>query len=278
MTDNSIVLKRIPSGREDIFADDSINVRSKRALMKFLRHVLQGETEDESTAGARSSSFEQVLKDEFHISGVLQQPLLALSLSPENAADTAEEFAVQRIARHMKSIGVFGPGFGSLLVKWGGLSEIAQASCRALAVGGGVYVLGREIKVIHSPQIEKDSTIEHSTSTVELSDGEKIETEWVVGGASDLPTEVLDATNSQLTRSARAVYIVSSSLDQLFSTTSDSGPPPAGIVVVFPGGPNPVDNSTTLGPTYLFVHSSDTGECPHGQCKSTFLLNQVPIP
>ena len=239
--------------------------------MKFLRHVLQGETEDESRAAPRSSSFEQALKDEFHISGSLQQPLLALSLSPENAADTAEEFAVRRIARHMKSIGIFGPGFGSLLVKWGGLSEIAQASCRALAVGGGVYVLGREIKAIHSSQSEKNPTAEQTNLTVELSDGEKIEAAWIAGGASDLPPEVLIPTNNQLTRSARAIHIVSSPLEQLFSTTSDSGPPPAGVVVVFPGGPSSVGDNTILGPTYLFVHSSDTGECPNGQCKSSFL-------
>ncbi len=35
------MLKKIPSGREDVFSDNTISTRDKRALMKFLRFVLQ---------------------------------------------------------------------------------------------------------------------------------------------------------------------------------------------------------------------------------------------
>ncbi|KAI5285043.1 Rab proteins geranylgeranyltransferase component A, partial [Ascosphaera aggregata] len=43
---------------------------------------------------------------------------------------------------------------------------------------------------------------------------------------------------------------------KLFPRTSEAGPLPAAAVVCVPGDP----------PVYLVVHSSDTGECPVGQC------------
>ena len=236
--------------------------------MKFLRYVMQRGSEEDSEPTVVSASFAELLKDEYHIPESLHQPLLALALSPDSPVNTPAEFALGRINRHMKSIGVFGPGFGSLIVKWGGLSEIAQASCRALAVGGGVYVLGQKIDDVKPLEVENASNTVSSKMTISFTNGDKIETDWLLGAASDLPTSILPSTTRETDRSARAIYVISSPLEYLFSNTSDSGPPPAGTVVVFPGTAHSGDGQTSTGPTYLFVHSSDTGECPKGQCRS----------
>ena len=271
---SSIALKKIPSGREDVFADDSINRRSKMALMKFLRHLMRNGSEDELAVPESTTdiaiparTFAETMATDFHLAEALYQPLLALALSPQAPSDTPAGFAMDRINRHIRSIGVFGPGFGSLIVKWGGLSEIAQASCRALAVGGGVYILGQGIEEVKPTSPPESSQEQSARLAVSLTNKEVVDTQWVVGGVSDVPDKLVQGDLERISKSARAIYVVSSPLDQLFAANSESGPPPAGILVVFPTAPSRIESGSTSGPIYLIIHSSDTGECPNGQCK-----------
>ncbi|KAL1970365.1 hypothetical protein VTN77DRAFT_5525 [Rasamsonia byssochlamydoides] len=262
--DVSARLHRIPSSREDIFADDSISVKAKRMLIKFLRNISHNPQDggDDSSASEEDLDlpFAEYLTSRFQVPSELHDPLLSLSLSQSSPQQTSARFAVPRIKRHLGSIGVFGPGFGSLLTKWGGGSEIAQVGCRALAVGGGVYVLNRDIQSVEVP----DDGSQETFLRLKLSDGESIRSKFVVGSRWDLPAEAErpELVNAKV---ARCITIVSSSLKSLFPATAEGGPIPAGTVVVFPGkelsggqGAEP--------PVYLLVHSSDTGECPDGQC------------
>jgi hypothetical protein len=67
--------------------------------------------------------------------------------------------------------------------------------------------------------------------------------------------------------------IVSSSLSHLFPPIAEEAPAPAAAVVVFPSGSLTLDSQAEeLPPVHVFVHSSDTGECPSGQCKFALLL------
>lgn len=254
-------LHRVPSSREDVFADDNISMKSKRTLMKLLRHISQPPQEDESAAEQEDLDlpFADYLTSRFHIPSELYDPLLSLSLSQWSPQQTPASYAVPRIKRHLASIGVFGPGFGGLHAKWGGGSEISQVGCRALAVGGGVYVLDRGIQSVTS----KDNL------ELQLSNGEPIRTKFVVGSPWDLPAETLKQQPA-CRKVARSISVVSSSLESLFPPTSEGGPIPAGAVVVFPG--NTLSAADDTPPVYLLVHSSDTGECPVGQSKSSFSL------
>ncbi len=134
-------LQKIPSSREDVFADQSIDLRSARSLMKFLKVAADTETQAESVSSWGSNPFPEYLTSQFKIADRLQSALLALTLSPTSPARTTTEYALPRIHRHLTSIGIFGPGFGAVIPKWGGLAEVAQVACRASAVGGGVYIL-----------------------------------------------------------------------------------------------------------------------------------------
>ncbi|KAJ8605274.1 hypothetical protein MRB53_041468 [Persea americana] len=139
-------LTRIPNGREDIFKDDASDLKAKRALMKFLRFVMHYEE---------------------HVTA--HGPLSALTFSARTPESTTVQVALPRIRQYLRSIGVFGPGFGAVFPKWGGLAEVGQVACRACAVGGGVYMLDKAI-----------STVERRAEDglqVELEDGVHLKTE-----------------------------------------------------------------------------------------------------
>ncbi|EEA26965.1 Rab proteins geranylgeranyltransferase component A [Talaromyces marneffei ATCC 18224] len=255
-------LRRVPSSREDIFADDAISMKAKRMLIRFLRNVNQPQQTEE---GAEQStiqedehiSLSEYLNIKFNAPSELHNPIHSLSLCQQSPHQTPTSLALPRIKRHLGSLGVFGPGFGSLVAKWGGGAEIAQVGCRALAVGGGVYVLGRGIESVDT---SRDDEGFHQLT---LSDGEKIRSRAVAGTFWDLP-ENAGSPSASTQKVARSISIVSSPLKLLFPVTAEGGPVPAGAVVLVPS--EALSDASDVAPVYLLVHSSETGECPDGQC------------
>ncbi|KAH8730613.1 hypothetical protein GQ44DRAFT_700584 [Phaeosphaeriaceae sp. PMI808] len=246
-------LLKVPNGREDVFQDHELDFKAKRALMKFLRFIGEYEEQAEIWEKHRQQPFPQFLAHQFKVPQALQHPLMALTLSPNTPDQTTTEYALPRIARHLRSIGVFGAGFGAVIPKWGGLAEITQVSCRACAVGGGVYVLG---KGICPSGVETFETTGSGTKLL-LKDGEAITARWIVGGTSSAAPEQFYC---------RSMSVISSALTPLFPPTPEEAPSPASAVVVFPSGSLSLDSTLeALPPVQILVHSSDTGECPAGQ-------------
>lgn len=261
-------LVRIPSSREEIFADEGIGRRAKVSLMKFMRFLSEtGDPTEEGFDGTtweavKDQSLEELLKKDYKLPESLQHSIAALAQHTGTSGTLTVANALPSIRRHLFSIGVFGPGFGYLIPKWGGLSEIAQVGCRAGAVGGSVYVLGKGIKSIEQAADTTDDR--RSTSKVELGGGDAITVGWIAGQVDDL-NQPLSLQQSDACETARVTSIVSSPLSSLLPSLGDGAPPQAGAVVTFPA--NSIPGATA--PIYLIVHSSDTGECPKGQCKST---------
>lgn len=276
-------LRRIPGGREDVFADKTIDLRSTRSLMKFLKLAADSESHASILGDWGDKPFPEFLQSHLNIPPRLQAPLLALTLSPDTPAQTLTSYALPRIHRHLTSIGMFGPGFGSVIPKWGGLAEVAQVACRAGAVGGGVYVLNKGFETKEEPDQQvlgrEGTRLDASTqlSAVRLERGEEVKTRWVVGSVWDLPSRIQEKPCEDVKPHyvARSITIVSGLLSQLFPSPAEGAPPPAGAVVVFPTGTlslgfqnrTPPIAKIDLPPVYLAAHSSDTGECPLGQCK-----------
>ena len=257
-------LLKVPNGREDIFQNNLLDIKQKRALMKFLRFIAEYEEQTESWDEHLQQSFSDFLLEKFKIATHMQGLLLALALSQSSSSQTTTEFALPRIARHLRSIGVFGPGFGAVIPKWGGLAEISQVSCRACAVGGGVYVLGKGLASDTEAAAKPDGDVK-----LRLKDGEAVSAQWVVGGSSSKA-----ASDSY----CKSVTIVSNPLTPLFPPIAEEAPAPASAVVVFPSGSLSLDDSDEeLPPVHIFVHSSDTGECPAGQSKSTTPLARTAV-
>lgn len=260
-------MQKIPNGREDVFADDSLSRRDKIGLMKFLRYALQESEEEVSETMAESTaSLETVLTSRFNIPTVLHAPLLALALSPGPAAAVSFGLALPRIRRHLQSIGTFGAGFGAVVPKYGGSAEIVQVACRAGAVGGGVYALGTGISAINGDakqKSESNSTQSHILK-VKLTNGEEIRTSWVVGSEDDLPEDFGRKLAKQPPDDIpllRSISIISGSLSHLFPPISENGPAPA-VAIVLVSSPQ-----TPNVPVYFQVHSDEMEECPSGQCE-----------
>ncbi|EFQ98342.1 hypothetical protein MGYG_01375 [Nannizzia gypsea CBS 118893] len=251
-------LRRVPSSREDVFTDETMSMKSKRSLMKLLRQLMQQGNDQDTEIGPEvdpNMQFQDLLETKYRIPSDLFDPLLSLSLSFKSIDTTNAVDAIPNIKRHLASIGVFGPGFGAVLAKWGGGAEFSQAACRACAVGGGIYALGREIKDVDV--ITEGS--EGENLHIYLTDDESVKSRYVVGSRWDIPEQIQRERVHPYSRLMRAIMVVNSSLEMLFPPTSENGPIPAGAVVTIP-------SAMSDPPTYLLVHSSDTGECPANQC------------
>ena len=265
-------LRKVPSSREDVVNDSSIDLRSQRIVSRFLQLATNVEAHESTLAEWGLSSFPDFLSSRFKMPERLQASFLALTLSPDLPKNTSTAYALPRIYRHLTSIGMFGPDFGAVIPKWGGLAEVAQVGCRAGAVGGGVYVLNKGIKTVEVKQTdgELNSHDAEPLVTLRLDGDEIIRAKRLVGSHYDIPADPAE-TPSEAAMAARNISIVSSSMTQLFPALAEGAPPPAAAVVVFPTGSLNIEDSELAQeypPIYLMIHSSDTGECPAGQCTS----------
>lgn len=247
-------LSRIPSTREDVFSNNDLSAKSKRSLMKFLKFVLDYDSDQnaETWKPKASEPLRDFLAEEFKLDDRLQADVITLTLSLDGNVAVGDGLGA--INRHMTSMGLFGAGFAAVYPKWGGLSEIAQVGCRAGAVGGAVYMLGTGITLVRQAGGGAELPLNISLSN-DLSVGAKT----LVKGPN---------TTSGGTSLSRLTAVINSDLSSLFESTIDGAPQPAVSVVAFPTGYISTDDGeTSRHPIYAMLHSSDTGECPAGQCK-----------
>ena len=247
-------LKRMPNGREDIVLDRSIDVRAKRGLMKFLKFVTEFENHQEMWKDMAEEPLSTFLASKFQLPDSMQKFILALTLSLDEPSQTTVAHSLPRVARHLTSIGVFGPGFGSVIPKWGGGAEIAQVACRAGAVGGAVYVLGTGVGGVHSEALE-----------LSLTNGEAVKTASYIRGQDGSANST--APGDQTAVVSRSITVVSTNMAALFKTTVEGASMAAVAVVAFPSGTLMVGVESSTYPVYIMAHSAETGECPQDQCK-----------
>lgn len=246
-------LSRIPSTREDVFSNDSIPAKSKRSLMKFLKFVLDYSSEENQAKWEAKASepLRDFLADEFKLDERLQADVITLTLSFDGNVSVAEGLAA--INRHMTSMGLFGAGFAAVYPKWGGLSEIAQVGCRASAVGGAVYMLGTGINLVRQAGAGTEFPL-----NISLSNDLSVNAKTLVKG--------LNSANGD-TSLSRLTAVIGSDLASMFESIIEGAPQPAVSVVAFPAGYISTDEGeASQHPIYAMLHSSDTGECPSGQC------------
>ena len=248
--------------------DVRIDLRSKRNVMRFLQLAASVDAYQAAIEESGSQSFTDFLSTRFKLPERLQAPFHALTLSLEPPSTTTTAYALPRIHRHLTSIGQFGPGFGAVIPKWGGLAEVAQVACRAGAVGGGVYVLGKGIISINEEVKDTGKDDRGNVVKMGLIDEEEIESSKTVGSRYDLPTK-FGSNDSTAPQVRKGISIISSPLERLFPSPAEGAPPPAAALVIFPSTTLTSDNESISShdhPVYLMIHSSDTGECPSGQC------------
>jgi hypothetical protein len=113
-----------------------------------------------------------------------------------------------------------------------------------------VYVLGTGVKNARANEERVD---------VSLSNGVDVKTRFLVKETeADISVVSL----------ARLTVVVHSGLEPLFDATIEGAPSPVVAVVAFPlGYVKAPDGKASEYPIYAMVHSSETGECPKGQCE-----------
>ncbi|CAK7271072.1 Rab proteins geranylgeranyltransferase component A [Sporothrix epigloea] len=286
---------RIPATREDVFANTAMQARAKRQLMKFLKFVLAyGEevsaegTERVANTGNKplwklhaSEPMGAFLRSQFGLDDRLCDNVLALTMSLDGANVPVSE-GLARLHRQITSMGLFGPGFAAVYPKWGGCGEIVQVACRAAAVGGGVYMLGSGIcsmkTVASEDKVDKDGQDE--LIELGLTRDLTIKTKLLVRGSEEImettsePGAAPVSSNGRGAQISRLIAVVGAPLPFLFAPTVEGAPVAGGAVIALPAGRRLVSTGDPISakhPIFVIAHSSDTGECPAGQSKSSFL-------
>lgn len=298
--------EKVPNTREDLFGNDTLDFAAKRRLVKVLRFIVDHDNDDEKSKWEeyRNTPFSTFLSEVFKAPASLFVSLHALTLSTQTLESMTTEYALPRIARHLRSIGTLGK-FSALIPKYGGLDEFCQVACRACAVGGGVYVLGKGLSAsadsistvqvplegkqenasadvtspASTPSVAADAAVIETASQpdqadqrprmkIRLKDDETITARWVVSESSSQQSG--DAL-------CKSITIVSSPLSKLFPPVVIDEKPfqPGSAILVFPSGSLELLGYKNLPPVHIHAHSSESGECPTGQSKYRHFL---PIP
>ncbi|KIK59984.1 hypothetical protein GYMLUDRAFT_244766 [Collybiopsis luxurians FD-317 M1] len=191
-------VQTVPGSKEDIFKDKNISLLDKRRLMRFLVFASgNGEFENrrELQDGRGEMPFIEFLKSTFTLNQETAETIAyALSFCTFPSDKTLP--ALHRLRRYLRSAGRYGSS-PFLIGHYGSSGEIAQGFCRAAAVSGGVYILGRSISSITRNK-ESESGPTSPTYSVTLSDfPEPITSNVLISSDNRLPkVPVLEEGNT----------------------------------------------------------------------------------
>ncbi|KAF5321195.1 hypothetical protein D9619_000865 [Psilocybe cf. subviscida] len=139
-------VKSVPGSKEDIFKNKQISLIEKRRLMRFLTFAA-GDFEDKKELECKADvPFLDFLRTTFSLSEEIASIItyaLAFCMSPNEPTLPT----LVRLRKYLRSGGRYGPS-PFLIGHYGGIGDIAQGFCRASAVSGGVYILGRKVTSI----------------------------------------------------------------------------------------------------------------------------------
>lgn len=210
--------------------------------------------EDEEVSGTLEAL---LMSNEYNLPESLRNTIqyaIALSPTPEMTATNG----LRAIRRHLTGFGIYG-GFPIIVPLHGGGGELSQAFCRAAAVKGATYILGREIR-----EVSHDVANHNFPFNVEfdVSDSEElpnVRCKSVVRLDRPHVSESVEIT--------RTVTVVEGIVNELFDP--DAQQSDAALIVIPPGVLSP-----TQMPMQVIVHGGGVGECPLGQCTSiSFFTN-----
>lgn len=268
----------VPGSKEAIFKSKSIPLIDKRRLMRFLSFVagtddlpaakeLQGDQQHLPLPEFLDKAFN--LKDK----GLVNTITYALTYSARPSDPVLP--ALERLRQYLRSAGRYGTS-PFLIAHYGSSGEIAQGFCRAAAVAGGVYILGREIISIEEQSMELGLRYKITMSDFP----EPLTCKLLVSSLSFIPklplTPAVSAQSSR-TAVARCIAIIDTPLyldspPPEASDTTDDGEattqppersPMDAAVIVFP------PSSESESAVTVLVVGEGTMSTPKERCKSS---------
>jgi hypothetical protein len=209
---------------------------------------------------------------------------------------------LQRLRRYLRSTGRYGPS-PFLIGHYGCIGEIAQGFCRAAAVNGGVYILGRQIKSVTHASKGEDGEISENTSfkyQVEIDEvPDTLECNLLISSPSYIP-EGLKSDTSQLAPAsdearpgvaciARCIAIIDKGLtlrssqeheaeipDPTSTDVTDGDSRSAATkpldtgIVIFP--PSSVQSGSSTHTATVLITGEGSLSTPQGKCEALVLL------
>lgn len=174
------------------------------------------------------------------------QYAIALSPTPEMSSSDA----MLAIRRHLTGFGVYG-AFPIIVPLHGGGGELSQAFCRAAAVKGTTYILGRDIQ-----RISTDNTNEYPVTV----DFDVTKTEDLPSVRCKNAVRLARRSHSDCVEITRTITIVEGIFESLFVSETQSSD---SVLIIIP--PGTVRQEQQM-PIQMIVHGGGIGECPVGQC------------
>ncbi|KAG9002639.1 Rab proteins geranylgeranyltransferase component A [Tulasnella sp. JGI-2019a] len=139
-------IRRVPSSKEDVFKDRDMSLIEKRRLMKFLTFAAGQFEQADELRGQESTPFLDFLRTKFSLSVPVSNAIVFAIAHCSSPSDHSLS-ALNRMRRYLHATGRYGNS-PFLIGHYGGAGEVAQGFCRAAAVKGATYILGRVVKSI----------------------------------------------------------------------------------------------------------------------------------
>lgn len=231
--DQSGIIKLVPGTKEDVFKNKDINLIDKRRFMRFLMFSVSEFEGNKELESRYHLPFEEFLKTVFFLNDEMTATIIysiAYCLSPSEPTLPV----LHRIRRYLRSAGRYGAS-AFLVGHYGGTGDIAQGFCRAAAVSGGVYILGRRINsIMHTTSSFAADSPPSPRYSIELADFPEPLTcnvlissaclvpQNLVQDAKQLSSTINDSTMDNKTSMVRCVAIVDHPIYFPPSTSSDT--------------------------------------------------------
>lgn len=238
---------KLISSKEDIFTNNSLNLLSKRKLMKFLKFIVNDNYLNLINENDKLINLKDFLIKNFKIDEIFSNELIfTLGLINNPNINTID--GLKRIRRYLLSLNIYG-NFPTLYSKFGGPGEISQGFCRSAAVAGTIYKLNTNL-----------INFNKNTKIANLNDGSKIKiNEKLVSSINQLNNNENNNffNNEKFYEISRMILIVDKSCNEWFNEGEFSS------IIVFP--PNSL-NSNNEYPVECLIMGSGSGCCPEGKC------------
>lgn len=233
-------LRRVPISKSDIFKNEMISLKDKRALMKFVHNILGEEGDKFASLPSNTNRSPSILQSTFkanlesadlpnHLKNMLMYPIANCFHSqkdPEFAVGSEEAIEILKLV--MLSSRRFGDG--CFLYPLYGISGVPEMLCRKCAVNGGTYLLNFAVDGI----VHEDGKVKGVSAN-----GQIIKSENVLIDSDLIPSHLVQEENVEFV--SRAIVIVKESIANIASEKKRES-----CVVVLPphssgiGNPNPI--------------------------------------
>ncbi|KAI6012595.1 FAD/NAD(P)-binding domain-containing protein [Pisolithus orientalis] len=266
--------KNVPRGKEDVFRDQKIPLIEKRRLMRFLMFVAGDYESSPEFQGKEDTPFQEFLRQTFFLSEDISQSIV-FALAYCSHADEPTASALSRVRSCLQSTGRYGPS-PFVVSYYGGSGDLAQAFCRAAAVNGSVYILGRRIANIVYRGSSSEATGGSRRYAVELDNfPEPLYASCLLSSQCHVPdhlrhlsapisSEPSDAY-SRIRAVARGIVILD---NPLLPPREDSEEPEAtqsdSFIMVFP--PGSVGGGSDVSAVHVLTAGPGTMCAPPGKC------------